>query len=422
MPLSDTMTVGAVSTAASDNATRPRLLFLVNEDRFFWSHRRCIALAAMKAGYEVSVAAEVTGMQAEIEAAGIRVYPIPRLRGLHNPIREFKSLARIIGIYRRIRPDVVHHVTIKNIFLGTLAARLTGVSGIVNAFSGLGYVFYGRTWKAFFLRTMICTLMRITLRGSHIRYILQNDDDLADLERLKILTREQSVLIRGSGVDPEEFQPTHEATSDGPLNVLLATRLLWSKGLAQYVAAARALKSQGLNARFIIVGRLDPRNPDHVPPKQMQEWVDEGAVEWWGHRSDMPKVLAGADIVCLPALHGEGLPRVLLEAAACGCPVVASDVRGCREICRDNLNGLLVPPDDVASLTEAFSKLLQDQPLRERMGQAGRAIVVREFTAEQVAQQTLEVYSGLHHLQGAISVEVGPQAAQYPAAEGRRAA
>ena len=373
--------------------SQPRILFLISEDWYFWSHRAHVARAAQAAGYEVLVATRVSSFGERIEAAGFRLLPITVSRGAGNPFRELGTLRELVRLYRQHQPDIVHHVAVKNIFLGTLAARLARVPSVVNAFAGFGHLFTANGMKTRVMRGLLRTILRVTLNVPHMRVIVQNVEDGDELVHARIVQPEQVLLIRGAGVCTTTFKP--QVPSADPPVVLLAARMLWSKGVGQFVEAARRLRSRGHNARFVLAGRVDEANPNHVPRAQLIKWRQEHDVEWLDHQDDMPQVLAAANIVCLPTFYGEGLPRVLLEAAACAKPLVTTDMRGCHDICRDGVNGFLIPPRDVGALAESLEKLLVNPALQRQMGDAGRAIVLRDFSDEQVVSQTLGIYQSL---------------------------
>ncbi|MEK6257012.1 MAG: glycosyltransferase family 4 protein [Planctomycetota bacterium] len=373
--------------------SQPRILFLVSEDWYFWSHRAHVARAAQAAGYEVLVATRVSSCGERIEAAGFRLLPITVSRGAGNPFRELGTLRELVRLYRQHKPDIVHHVAVKNIFLGTLAARLARVPAVVNAFAGLGHLFTADGLKTRVMRGVLRTILRWTLNVPRMRVIVQNAEDGDELVQARIVRPEQVLLIRGAGVCTTAFAP--QAPAAGPPVVLLAARMLWSKGVGQFVEAARRLRARGHNARFVLTGRVDEANPNHVPRAQLLQWRQENDVEWWDHQDDMPQVLATASIVCLPTFYGEGLPRVLLEAAACAKPLVTTDMRGCHDICRDGVNGFLIPPRDVDALTGSLEKLLVNPDLQRQLGDAGRAMVLREFSDDQVVNQTLGIYQSL---------------------------
>jgi glycosyltransferase involved in cell wall biosynthesis len=369
-----------------------RVLYVVNIPRFFVSHRLPLALAARAAGYEVQVATAAADRAsiARIEAAGLPFHPLPLSQHGTRPHTELATLAALLGLYRRLRPQVVHQVSIKPVLYGGLAARLAGVPAVVSAMSGLGYVFVDDSRRARLLRGLAQPLLRLALAGPQTRLILQNPDDLERCVSLGLIDRERAVLIRGSGVDLAQFAP--QPAPPGLPVVLFAGRLMWQKGPGAFVAAARQLQGR---ARFVIAGYTEPTSPGAVPADTLAQWQQQGLVELWGQRDDMPQVFAAAHIVCLPSTYGEGVPRVLIEAAACARPIVTTDTPGCREIVRHEYNGLLVPPGDAAALTAALARLIDDAALRQRLGAQGRTLAAAEFSLDQVVQSTLALYAAL---------------------------
>ena len=366
----------------------PKLLFVVTEDWYFVSHRLSLAVAAREAGYEVAVATRVKQHAEMIQKAGIRVIPFELSRRVGNPILE---LLRLLSLYRREQPDIVHLVALKPVFLGGLAGRLAGLPAQVIAVAGLGWLFISRSLTARLLSPMVRWLLTRLLNAPHCRAIVQNPDD-EDLLKRSGVTKSHLRMIRGAGVDTAEFSPSLEAPE--PLCVVLATRILWDKGVGEFVEAARKLIQEGVKARFILVGDPDPDNPAAVPEATLVAWQKEKIVEWWGHRDDMVTVFHAAHVVCLPS-YREGLPKVLLEAAACARPIVTTDVPGCREVVREGENGLLVPVRDSQALSNALLDLIKDPDLRAKMGHRGREIVLQEFSSGKVNTQTLELYKEL---------------------------
>jgi glycosyltransferase involved in cell wall biosynthesis len=379
---------------AGDTVSRSsKLLFVVNDARFFLTHRLPIARAALAAGYEVHVATPADASAARIEQEGLRFHAIPISRHGRNPWRELQSLYQLYRLYRSLQPDLVHHVTSKPILYGGVAARIAKVGAVVNAISGLGYLFINQHLGTRALRWTVKHVYRLALGHTNTRGIFQNPDDRDLFVRDGLITTASTVIIKGSGVDLKLFAPTPDPDNHPPL-VVLASRLLWDKGVGEFVEAARQLKAQGLMARFALVGDLDPGNPASVPRPQLDAWINAGIVEWWGQRDDIPAVFAQAQVVCLPS-YREGLPKVLLEAAACGRPIVTTDMPGCREIVHAEENGLLVPVRDVPALAQALATLIADPALRARMGRRSREIAEHEFSVERVVAQTLDVYTEL---------------------------
>lgn len=369
------------------------IVYLITEDWYFWSHRLPLARAAIKAGYKVCLVTRVGAYGERIRAEGIQLVPALLRREGRNPRHELKAISEIVRIYKSARPSIVHHVGVKPIIYGSIAARLAKVPIVVNALPGLGYVFARSDRRARLFRLGIAPLFRRLINRPNASVILQNRDNEKVLVDAGIVSPEKVALIRGSGVDLSQF-PFQPEPAGRPV-VLLASRMLWDKGVGEFVEAARRLKDSGSDARFVLVGETDPANPASIPPAKLEGWVGEGIVEWWGRRNDMPPVFAESAIVCLPS-YCEGLPKVLLEAAASGRAIVATDVPGCREIVHQEINGLLVPPRDAESLASAVQRLLGDKQLRERMARAGRTIVEDNFSIEQVVSETLALYASLH--------------------------
>lgn len=372
-----------------EQAVKPRLLFFITEDWVFWSHRLPIARAARDAGFEVLIATRVNQHKERIEGEGFKLIPIRLVRRSKNIFREFCSILEIVNIYRREKPDIVHHVTVKPVLYGSWAARIVGVSFVVNALTGLGFIFIAKGWKASILRRLVVFSYRLAFSAKNTIGIFQNPEDLKLFVDAGIIRSEKAVLIRGSGVDTSRFISLPEPA--GMPIVVLASRMLWDKGVGEFVEAARILKNDGTKCRMILVGNSDPENPAAIPDDTLLAWHSEGIVEWLGHREDMTDVFAKSNIVALPS-YREGLPKVLLEAASCARAIVATDVPGCREIVRNNVNGLLVPPQDSKALANAINILIKNPKLRVEMGVRGREIVEAEFSEEIVVRQMMEVY------------------------------
>jgi glycosyltransferase involved in cell wall biosynthesis len=370
----------------------PILMYVVNVDWFFVSHRLAIALAAQRSGYQVHVATGLTGLRADLEAFGFTVHSLTLDRGDTSPAKALRISVEMWRIFRSVSPDLVHLVTIKPVLFGGLAARAAGVPAVVAAISGLGYAFVARGCRAKLRRIVISALYRLVFAQPNVMVIFQNPDDQRHLIRMAHLPVEKSLLVRGSGVDLGIFVP--RPLADGVPIVMLAARLLADKGVREFVEAAKSLKARGCDARFVLVGQVDPHNPSSLAQSELDAWMREGAVECWGRRDDMPEVLALARLVVLPS-YREGMPKVLLEAAACGRTVVTTDVPGCRDAIEPGVSGVLVPVRDAASLAQAIGDLLDDLPRCLGMGNAGRALAVREFDVQSVVAEHLSVYARL---------------------------
>jgi len=376
---------------------KPTLLFLVAEDWYFCSHRLPLAVAAQKSGYDVAVITRVTAHGDVIREAGIRVIPLKYLRRASmNPFRELMAIWEIFSIYRKERPALVHHVALKPVLYGTLSARLARVAGVINAMAGLGFVFSSNRRFARLIRPILIQLFRFLLNRQNAHLIVQNADDMTLLLDHGISDINRTHLIRGAGVDMVSYSPSPIA-SDVPL-IMLASRLLWDKGVGEFVAAAKILKSKGVNARFVLVGDTDAENPTAIPRRQLEQWHADNVVEWWGYRDDMAAILPQAHIFCLPSFYGEGIPKVLIEAAACARPIITTNMPGCREMVQDRVNGYVVPPRDVDALVNALSELVGERESCARMGLAGRQMAEAEFDVQRIIQETLQVYKKLRTL------------------------
>lgn len=397
-----------------------RLLFVVNTPEFFVSHRLPVAVAARERGWDVHLAAPVgsddvgaegpdrgpTGSGGgdgrvplrraaldRLEREGVPVHPVDFHRRGFHPVRDPVTVGELRRLYRRLRPDVVHHVTYKPIALGGIAARLAGVPAVVHAVPGFGHLATVEGWTGRLRRRLMRAGYRLALGHDRMAAVFQNEHDRGLFLRLDLLDEDEAVLIPGSGVDLDRFRPASEP--GGPPVVLFASRLLWTKGAGDFVEAARRLQADGVEARFLLAGRTDPGNPASVPAETVERWHREGPVEWLGHRDDMEEVMAASHVVCLPSRYGEGVPKVLLEGAAAGRPLVTTGTPGCRWAVRDGENGLLVSPGDPEALAAALRRLIEAPDLRRRMGEAGRRRAEADFAVEDVVRRHLELYRRL---------------------------
>ncbi len=372
-------------------AQAPRLLFLVTEDWYFVSHRLGLARRARNAGYQVIVGTRFNADRSLLAAEGFTLYDIPFERSLRHPHADWRAWRSVRALLARERPDIIHLVSLKPILLGGLAARSQANCAVLLAFTGLGYIFSSGDWLARAIRPGLVLALRWLAKRARSWLLLQNEDDHALLGALGIGVPARTRVIAGSGVDIDQFSERALPPLTRPL-VLLPARLLRDKGVYEFVEAARALRAEHPQARFVLAGARDEDNPAVVPAAMLDQWQHDGLIEWWGHRTDMADVYAQASIVVLPS-YREGLPKALLEAAACGRPLIATDVPGCREICRHEHTGLLVSAGDPAALTAAIARLLDDAALAARLGAAARAHVLREYTLDAVADATLALYT-----------------------------
>jgi glycosyltransferase involved in cell wall biosynthesis len=384
--------MAGLPTDAKRAMTARRLLFVVNVDWFFLSHRLPIALEAMRQGYEVHIAARITDRRGEMQSHGLHVHSLGVSRSKTGLVEAVTVAMQIWQIYKTVKPDIVHLVTIKPVLMGGILARLAGVPAMVAAVSGLGFVFLERGLVAAVRRKLVEMLYKVSFSHRNLKVIFQNAQDKATLVQLANLPEATTELIRGSGVDISQF--TAGPLPHGTPVVMLAARLLADKGVREFVQAARLLKTAGSGARFCLVGTADLDNPTSLTQTELDAYQQEGTIELWGHRTDMAATLSAAHIVVLPS-YREGLPKVLIEAAACGRAVVTTDVPGCRDAIEPGVTGVLVPARDAPALSKAIAALLVDPQRCHAMGQAGRVLAEQAFDITQVVAQHLRIYTSL---------------------------
>lgn len=378
---------------------KPRVLFLVNIPRFFLSHRLPLAVAALEAGYEVHVATGQGDPQeiARIREAGITHHEIYLSQHSINPVRELRTVLAMAWLYLRLWPDILHLVSVKPVMYGSVLARLMRLPAVVVLVTGLGYGFAekeGKKPRFDLFHFVQDSLYKIGLAYRRCFIIFQNPDNRDYFLRHKVNTPERMRLIRGSGVDLAVFNPQPEP-QDGLPVVLFGGRLMWNKGVGDFAAVAKALKGR---ARFVLVGFAEPQHPDRVPQSQIEAWVNDGVLEFWGQRSDMANVFAACNVFLYPSNYGEGVPKVLIEAAACGRACVTTDTEGCREVVRDGENGFLVPAGDIPAMVAAVARLLDDPALRGRMATRSHEIAQQEFSLQRVLDETLAFYQHIIRL------------------------
>ena len=396
-----------------DGPTVPlmKIIFFANTEWHLFNFRLTLAKALQAQGHEVLLISPPGEYGARLQALGFRWEPLPMDRKSLNPLQELRLLAYLWRLYRREQPALAHHFTIKCVVYGSVAALLARVPARVNAVAGMGYVFTNGALKARLLRPVVRGLMKLVLNGRGARLILQNTDDMAAFAKAGLARPELTRLVKGSGVDLTRFvpraQPAQEEQASQqarPTRVVLAARLLWDKGIAEYVEAARQLKAKGLPIHFLLAGAPDPGNPAAIPQATLNGWQAQGLIELLGQVSDMAALFASADMVVLPS-YREGLPKSLIEAAACALPLVTTDAPGCREVVTHEVDGLLVPVKDATALANAIERLHQDPALARQLGQAARARALREFDERIVIRQTLAVYGELLVERGRPAVE-----------------
>ena len=363
-----------------------KAILFANTDWYLYNFRLSYARYLRDRGWEVVLMTPEGNRVPEMEEAGFRHIPFNFSRKGINPIAEIRTILRIKKIYREEKPDLVHHFTIKCDIYGSLAASATGVRGIVNSITGLGYLFISKNPFIKVLRPLLYGLYQKALAPSQV--IFENPDDAALFRKLGLVRENNYAVISGTGVDIDVFTPSEE--KDDPPIITLPSRMLWDKGIGEFVKAAGEIRKLGISARFVLAGNTDPGNPASIPAEQLQKWNDEGIIEYWGWQENMRELFARSAIICLPS-YREGLPRTLIEASACGKPIVTTDVPGCREAVEDGLNGILVPLKDAGSLEEALLRLIRDKKLRREMGAAGRRMAEEIFALDIINRETWKI-------------------------------
>lgn len=370
----------------------PLLFIVVNVDWFFLSHRKEIALRARKAGYNVTIVTKDTGKKKEIEALGLKVIDLPMSRSGQNVMEELHTCWFLYWLYHREKPDVVHHVGLKTILWGTLAAKLASVRGVVNAVSGLGIFFSEEN------QSLLSKILPKVLRFSHYRdrltVIFQNDEDKSLFLNNRIIREDQAAMIKGSGVDLQQFCYSPEP-EEGKIKVLLTARMIVEKGIFVLTDAALKLKEQYKGkVQFLLCGGLDD-NPKAIREEELQAVCDGEYIQWLGYRTDVLNLLKDCHIVAFPSYYKEGLPKSLIEATAVGRPIVMTNSIGCKETVVDGYNGYLIPVKDSDTLADRLKRLIEDKALRQEMGKNSRRLAEWDFSIENVVRRHLEIYEDL---------------------------
>lgn len=372
------------STKKENNKT---ILFVVNSDWFFLSHRLPIAKKSLEKGYNIHLACEISDKRKELERYGINLHDIKIKRSSTSLLSSFLLFLEFLKIFKKTKPDLIHLVTIKPVLIGGLAAKfLKKSTKIVMSVTGLGYIFIDKGIKAFLRKQIIIFFYKFVFKHNYLKVIFQNKTDLSKICKLTNLPINNTILIPGSGVDLTTYNIT-KIPLNNPI-VLLPARLISSKGIYEFIESAKNLKNL---ARFVIVGKNDTEARNCIKIKELAEWQKAGIIEYWGESNDMPKIFQQSTIVVLPS-YREGMPKSLLEAAACGRPIITTNVPGCRDSILDGITGILVPVGDPNSLTLSLKKLLKNPNLINSMGKAGRNLAEKRFDIEYVVKKHLEIY------------------------------
>ena len=381
------------SLCHAEVAVSMKVLIVANSDWGMYNFRLPLAAALLAHGVEVVLLCPEGPYSARMRKAGHRVLDWHLRRRSLGPIAEAGALLHLVRLYRKERPDAVHHFTVKPNIYGTLAASWAGVPHIVNTWTGLGFVF-SQTGRARAIRVILIPIMKWIGHLRRVWTVFQIQRDLQTFIDRRLVRSERAVVIAGTGVDVSRYSPIESAPSEAPI-VLMASRLLWEKGVGEFVQAATLLRDRGVATRLWLAGAPDPGNPGSLTSDEMERLEQEGAVTLLGHRSDMPDLLRQASVFVLPTYYNEGVPLSLLEAAATGLPLVATDIEGCQIVVHHCVNGFIVPRRDSEALAEAIAVLAADPELRLQMGRAGREIAVNDFDQDGTVKQYLNVYRRL---------------------------
>jgi len=369
-----------------------RLFIVVNVDWFFLSHRKGVALNAQLAGYDVTIVTKDTGKKSAIEALGLKVIDLSMNRSGQNIIEELYTCWFLYHLYCREKPDIVHHVGLKTILWGTLAAKLAKVCGVVNAVSGLG-IFFSEDNKSL-VSKLLPKILCFSHRRENLAVIFQNNEDKSLFLKNGIVKENQAFMIKGSGVNLNQYCYTPEP-KNGKIIVLLTARMIVEKGVFVLTDAALKLKEEYKDkAEFLLCGGLDD-NPKAIKEKELKAVCDGEYIQWLGYRTDVLELLKSCHVVAFPSYYKEGLPKSLIEAAAVGRPIVTTNSIGCKETVVDGYNGYLIPVKDSEILAEKLKILFEDVDLRQNMGRNSRILAERDFSIENVIQKHLEIYNQL---------------------------
>lgn len=373
-----------------------KFVFFANTDWYLYNFRLSTALELKSRGHEVVMLSPPGEFGTRFAAHGLRWVTLKMDRASLNPLREAMTLRELVRALKSERPDLLHSFTVKCAVYGALASRVAKVPAVVNAVAGMGYVFTSDRLKARVLRPIVKALMRGTLASGHTRLILQNPDDAEAFTRWRMVPLQQIRVIRSSGVNTTRFSPQQNATAGQPLRVLLAARLLWEKGIGEFVDASRQLKREGRQIEFVLAGMPDPGNPRSVMRAEVEQWASEGLVTWLGHVEDMPALMRLVDVMALPSYYREGVPRSLIEGAASGLALVTTDLPGCREVVSEHgVDGLHVEPRNASALAGRLATLDDDRLLLRRLGESARRKALAHFDERLVIQKTFDVYDEL---------------------------
>lgn len=378
----------------TDTNSRYRILLVDHEVKTFLMHRIELASALCRDGFDVHIALPQEPGFENVSQNNFSVHSYYLRRLSIRPFEEFRCFVSLFNLYKRTKPTLIHHFGLKPVLYGGSAARIAKIPAVVNTLAGLGYLYTANSLIPRSIRKIVSAGLSFSFSHPNNRIIVQNLDDRTSLVvKSKIAIAKNAILIKGSGVDVSIFTPQPESV-DLPV-IMMAARLLWDKGVMEFVEAARILRTKGIQARFLLVGEPDFNHPSAVPLDKLRHWHNKGYIEWLGWRNDMPQLMKQCNIFCLPSYYGEGVPRSLLEAASVGRAIVTTNSLGCRDVVRHEYNGLIVPARNAEALASAIIQLIQDPYLREQMGLRGKSEVNEKFSSNIIIQEIKDVYASL---------------------------
>lgn len=370
---------------------------MVNVDWFFYSHRLPIAQEALRKGYEVHIATTITQpmIKNSLIKKGLRFHEISfdRRGGFISLIKTFLEILKLLS---KLRPDILHLVTIQPILIGGIAARLTNINKVIYAISGLGHIFINQSFISLIRRKVVTLMYRIAIQSKHRVVIFQNNNDKKLLSKACCLSPTEIKLIPGSGVDLKKYHFTE--LPEGTPIILMASRLLISKGVREFIEAANIIKKNGIKVKFYLVGKIDLLNPLGIDLNSIKDWNSNQCIEYLGYRDDIHRIMQKCHLVVLPSYYPEGLPKVLCEAAACGRAIITTDEPGCREAIEENITGLLVPSRNSSKLAEAICKIINDKKKLAEMSVSARSRAEKFFSIESIVEKHIKIYNYLSGL------------------------
>lgn len=370
--------------------SRPKIIFVANTTWYLYNFRLPLLKELIHRGYTVFALAPYDSYVKHFKEYGIKHIDIQITRSGINPFTDLNLLQKFVSIYKKYKPDIVQHFTVKPVIYGTIAARISHIKYIYNMVPGMGYVFTGTSFKKFWIQRIVRHLYRRTMIFSQ-HVFFQNKDDRNYFLEHNMIDKQKTSVIPGTGVDTDKFSPGKQEKKEGT-TFIIAARMLWDKGIREFVDAAHTIKKKYRNVTFWLLGPVDLQNPKGISPAQLEKWNREGIVKYLGMTDNVKSYLKKADVIVLPSYYREGIPLSLLEGAAMGMPIITTDSTGCREVVEDGINGYLVPIKDSTKLASAMEKFIVNPDLISRMGKASRRMAIQRFDSKKVVKGILKYY------------------------------